>query len=698
MKKTICIVLLALVSLTAVTSCVSDMTGARPNAGSTAPAPSADGRAAYSPAAKHREREVGQLLAQADELWVLTPDGYAALTQNDDTHHDGTEMPGCGSLITKRSGQTVPLPLHHTAVTGKIVLSVAEVTVKQSFYNPFDTKIEAVYLFPLPTRAAVTDFVMQIGERRIRGIIRERAEAEQIYAAARSQGFTAALLTQERPNIFTQSVANIEPGRAIDVELTYFDQLPYRDDGYEFVFPMVVGPRFNPPGTTGGIGAAAVGQTTSQSSTVNYLAPGERSGHDISVSLEIDAGVPIERIECSSHAVKVDRSDARRATVELSKNDAIPNKDFVLRIGVASGDVKSALITHRSADGGYFALTLVPPRELQSIRRQPMEFVFVLDCSGSMNGVPLTLAKNAVERCLRRLEPNDTFQIIRFSANASMLSNAPIPATKRNVSRGLDYLGALRTGGGTHMLHGVEAALSFPADAERQRLVTFMTDGFIGNEVDILAAIHERLGDTRLFAFGVGSSVNRYLLEGMARLGRGAVAYVGLDESAATMADRFYERISHPALTDIEVDFGGMQPFDLSSAHISDIYVGRPVTIVGRFTGSEQRIRISGTASGRTMEQVIPVVEAERPELQTIWARSAIERLSDQLAVRPDHRLATTIRELALRYKLLSAYTAFIAVDSSRRTEGDHGVVVPVAVPVPAGTRYDTTVGGVEGG
>jgi len=265
--------------------------------------------------------------------------------------------------------------------------------------------------------------------------IRERREAERIYTDAKRQGYVASLLTQERPNIFTQSVANIEPGKQIDVQITYFHTLAYDNGWYEFVFPMVVGPRFNPPGSTNGIGAVARGAhgTSGQQTEVQYLKPGERSGHDIALNVDIAAGVAIEEIVCRSHVVAKQVAANDRVTVSLGPNDRIPNKDFVLRYRVAGDRVKSSLITHRDERGGFFTLMLYPPMDLASLTRQPVEMVFVLDCSGSMSGRPLAQAKQAVERTLRQLGPDDTFQIIRFSYDASRLGRDPIHGTPANI-------------------------------------------------------------------------------------------------------------------------------------------------------------------------------------------------------------------------------------------------------------------------
>jgi len=578
---------------------------------------------------------------------------------------------------------------------------VATVDVTQRYRNPYDTKIEAVDVFPLPQNAAVTDFSMTIGERRIRGLIREREEAQRIYREARRQGRVASLLTQERPNIFTQRVANIEPQRAIGITIRYFNTLKYSHGEYEFVFPMVVGPRYNPPGWKDGVGAVAHGRggSSGQPVEVQYLKPGERSGHDISLTLDVDAGVDIEDVKSHTHAVDLERPSPSRVRVALSRLDSIPNKDFVLRYKVAGRRMKTAFLTHTSDKGSHFALVLQPPEGLAHLPRMPREMVFVLDCSGSMRGWPMSKAKEAMRRCLTKLAPDDTFQVIRFSNRASALGPRPLPATRANVRRGLDYVQGLSGHGGTQMIEGIKAALDFPHDPSRLRIVSFMTDGYIGNESQILAAIHGKLGAARIFSFGVGGSVNRYLLESMARMGKGAVAFVGLQEGATDAVDMFYDRSSRPAMTDIEIDWGAMKVDSVYPRNIPDLFVGRPVIVTGRYEGSgSNSIRVSGRSGMNdhsfTMDVDLDAPEAQHRGIAKVWARKRLAELAAHMTYEPSKELKGEMTDLSLEYSVQCRYTAFLAVDSSRVTAGGVGVTVAVPVPVPDGVKYETTVGG----
>ncbi len=628
----------------------------------------------------------------ADEIWVITRPTSNQLTPLDDNLKCGTIL----ATIPKIT-EEIPLPLKHTNVNAQVSGYIGSVNVQQQFHNPYNVKIEAKYVFPLPQNAAVNEFIMTIGDRKIRGIIREKEEAEKIYKEAKIQGYTASLLTQQRPNIFTQKVANIEPNKDIDIDIKYFNTLAYNDGWYEFVFPMVVGPRYNPPNSTNGIGAVSQDQQagSGQTTEVAYLKPNQRSGHDISLTLNIDAGVKIEASKCHSHVIEKEVISDKQILVKLSPNDTIPNKDFIFRYKVAGDKLKPSIITHNNDTGNYFTMMLYPPENLSSLKRAPVEMIFVLDCSGSMNGFPLQKSKEAITRALKKLQPQDTFQVIRFSSDTSQLGNKPVIATKENIDHALEFVNNLHGSGGTHMIEGIKAALDFEHDASRMRIVTFMTDGYIGNEVEILGEIHKRLGEAKIFSFGIGDSVNRYLLDRMAKLGKGAVAYIGLNENAIDTVDLFYDRISHPALTNINIDWGNLKVTDVYPRQVPDLFVGRPVILTGRINGKiDETIKISGNVGPLDHEILLDVDlnNNSHKAVSSIWARKKIEDLSNQATYDKNNTLPEEIKNVALSHGLMSNYTAFIAVDSLTKTAGTQGITVNVPVPVPSGVNYETTV------
>lgn len=656
------------------------------------------------------------LPAPGEELWVIEkrPPAPPAAAGDD-------LMPRSGALMAKLEPDAPPekmqpCPLKHTDVKAQIAGYIAAVDVTQQFHNPFARKIEAVYVFPLPANAAVNEFVMTVGERKIRGIIREKEQARQIYENARKQGFVASLLTQERPNIFTQSVANIEPGKQIDINIRYFHTLTYSDGWYEMAFPTVVGPRFNPPHMTDGIGAVGSGGrgNSGQRTEVSYLPPGTRTGHDIAIAVDLDAGVAVEEIRSVNHAVKVERKDERRATIALDPADTLPNKDFVLRWRVAGDKVKSGLIATldganagggdgslgSDAKGGHFAMMIVPPLAMDDIPEKPLEFVFTLDVSGSMSGRPMEQSRSAMLHALRRLKPTDSIQVVKFAGSAEQLSPQPLPATKANIDRAMRYVQSMSAGGGTMMLEGMRRSLDFPRDDERTRVVCFLTDGYIGNEAEILGAMHNWLGEARVFSFGVGSSTNRYLLDHMAKVGRGAAAYVSLNDNPDEPMSAFFRRVRHPAMTDLAIDFGAMNVREVFPRKPADLLVGRPVILTGKFDGAlPEAVRINGRLNGQTQSIQAPVTVADgltARALPPIWARGKIADLADEATWRRGIDLPQQIKQVALEYNLMSNFTSFVAVDSSTRTAGDHGISTPVAVPVPDGVRYETTVPEVQ--
>jgi Ca-activated chloride channel family protein len=506
-----------------------------------------------------------------------------------------------------------------------------------------------------------------------------------------------------------QKVANIEPGKQIDINIRYYHTLSHSDGWYEFVFPMVVGPRFNPPWKNDGIGAVARGRrgASSQSAEVQYLSPAERSGHDISLSVMLDAGMPIEAITAINHKVQIDVGETGKLTdhakVTLAADDSIPNKDFVLRYKLAGATAKSALFTSHDKHGdGYFTLLIMPPASLFDLPRQPLEMVFTLDVSGSMAGRPIEQSKAAVRYALAHMDQRDTFQVIRFGDRAEKLFDKPVEVTPSNVRHAIARINGMSAGGGTYLVDGLRASLDFPHDENRLRFVSFLTDGFIGNEAEALREIHNLLGPARIFSFGVGSSTNRYLMEHMAKLGRGAAAYLSLNENAEDVMRPFFERISHPAMTDLSLDFGGVRVSEVYPQHLPDLFVGRPVIVTGRFRGEMSGpVKLRGRIGGRACEVGFSPHEqgfsAATGAVASIWARARIADLLDSSVWQPAFDTDQQIKRLALRYALASPFTAFLAVDSTAPTAGDHGVSITVPVPVPDGARYETTVPGEPG-
>jgi Ca-activated chloride channel family protein len=336
-----------------------------------------------------------------------------------------------------------------------------------------------------------------------------------------------------------------------------------------------------------------------------------------------------------------------------------------------------------------------PPAAPTTLRRQRVEMVFVVDTSGSMTGEPLWQARAAINAALDRLERGDTFQILNFSSSVQQFASRPLAATSDNIERARDYVRRLGADGGTEMLSGIRAALGFPRDAERTRYVTFLTDGYIGNEAEILGEVQRTIGATRIFSFGVGNSVNRYLLDGLATEGRGAAAYLGLQDSASAVMEYYFDRISRPALTDVAVDWGALAATDVYPARLPDLVAGRPIIVTGKFTGRPGDIRVRGRLGSEPVSLDVGVAgDSQQPALRSLWARLRIEDLArrQNWAGDASGEFARAIRATALEHGLMSAYTSFVAVDASERTAGERGTTVHQGVPVPDGVRYETTV------
>jgi Ca-activated chloride channel homolog len=599
-----------------------------------------------------------------------------------------------GRLATRDGARVIDVPLEHTEVAIHATGHLAEVSVEQRFRNPFDRKIEAVYLFPLPTGAAVNDLEIQIGDRIIEGEIAKRADAKATYVKARKAGFVAALLTQERPNLFTQHLANLEPGAVITVRMRYLEPLKYEDGGYEIVFPMVAGPRYLPASSKQAADADAVQPAV--------LPPETRSSHDIGLTVDLDAGVAIKNVQSPSHQIVQTPGTAARTAIALAPGDTIPNKDFVLRYDVAGAQPEVAVLAHRTGDApGSFFLTVQPPAAAAATEIAPRELVFVVDTSSSMRGAPLAKARELVRSMLTTLAPDDTFQIVRFADAASALGDRPIANKPKNVEYALGWLDALEAGGGTAMTEGIAAALDFPHDALRLRLTVFITDGYVGNEDEILATVHAKLGASRLYSFGVGTAVNRYLLEEMAGFGRGAVQIVRPDEDTAAAVATFHDRLARPVLTDVTIDWGGLAVADVTPAAVPDLFVGQPIVLAGHYTApGAATVTVSGRSGGRDVKIAVAVdlpAASDRAAIATVWARARIAELT-----RAEIRAATDatrdeITSIALAHRLMSRYTAFVAVDRSRTTTGGEAQTVAVPVEVPAGLRATSGGGWTSG-
>jgi Ca-activated chloride channel homolog len=569
-------------------------------------------------------------------------------------------------------------PLKTTSVKTDISGFLARVRVRQEFENTFSDPIEAVYTFPLSQNGAVDDMTMTIGSRTIRGKIMKREEARKVYESAKEEGKTASLLDQERPNIFTQSVANIMPGEKIIVEISYVETLKYEDGAYEFVFPMTVGPRYSPG-------------SVKDASKIKPVYAEERTGRDISLEVNLNAGVPVEEIRSTSHDIQQINFAPHAANITLKNEKTIPNKDFILRYDVTGGKIQDAVLAHRGTHGGFFTLVLQPPDRFTSEDVTPKEIVFVLDTSGSMYGFPIEKAKEAMKLSLQGLHPYDRFNLITFAGDTHVLFPEPVPATQGNLERALAFLESRSGGGGTEMMKAIKASLD-PSDSQTHlRIVCFMTDGYVGNEAEIVAEI-QRHPNARVFSFGIGSSVNRYLLDKMAEAGNGEVEYVSLTDDGSKAAKRFHERVRTPLLTDLSIDWNGLPVTDVYPSKLSDLFSAKPVIVNGRYTkGMSGTIRLKGKVAGQEYTREIavnlPEVEPANDVLATLWARKRIDGLMTKRGTDPSNleKINSEITQLGLEFRLLTDSTSFVAVEDRIVNRNGKPVTVQVPVGVPEG-------------
>ena len=627
---------------------------------------------------------------------TLTPVGAVPVTE------------GCLQMLDDEGAPIGFCPLKHTDVEVDISGFIARVTLTQEFANPSDEPVEAIYTFPMSDRAAVDSMTMTIGDRVIKGLIKRRDEAKRIYQEARDAGKAASLLDQERPNIFTQSVANIMPGDAILITISYVEYIKYEDAVYEFSFPMVVGPRYIPGGTPGGSPFRQPG--TPQVPDADRITPpvtpeGTRAGHDISLSLRMDAGLPIQDIRSELHDVETERPSKSKAVVRLKNKKTIPNRDFVLKYRVAGKTIGDAVLVHAGAKGGFFTLILEPPERVSPDFITPKEMMFVIDCSGSMRGFPIEKAKKTMRMCIEQMNPNDTFNLVTFAGGVGYCFNGPVANTPANRRKALEYLDNLQGGGGTEMMKAIRAALERQNDPERLRVVCFMTDGFIGNDMEILDAIKKNAKTARVFSFGIGNGVNRFLIEGMAREGRGAAEIVTLESDGDTAAERFHERIHSPILTDITVDFGDLPVEDVypDPEAIPDLFTAQPLVLKGRYSETGQgTITVRGNTAVGPFEREIPVLlPEEAPEhdvLAPLWARARIDWLMarDWLGIQrgqPDPEIKKAITRLGLDFSLVTQYTSFVAVEEKVINEDGKLKTIDVPVEMTDGVSYEGVFG-----
>lgn len=577
-------------------------------------------------------------------------------------------------------------PLKKTDVRVVVNGVIADVVVTQKYVNEGKQPINARYVFPASTRAAVQGMKMIFGDQVISAKIKEKQAAQREFDAAKSSGKSASLLHQHRPNVFSMNVANIMPGDVIDIELRYTELLVPTEGVYEFVYPTVVGPRYSsqPEGSSA---------TDDRWIKSPHLKSGEESKMSRwNITADISAGMRLQEVSCPSHETRVDHTSGSTARVSLKEKEAATggNRDFILRYRLADSTIQTGLMMHDGGKEKFFLLMVQPPKRVAQKDIPPREYVFLVDVSGSMYGYPLDISKELLKNLIGGLRPTDRFNVILFAGGSHLMSDSSLPASPENISAAVRLIDSQRGGGGTELLAALQRALSLPRDTSFSRTVIIATDGYIGSEKGVFDTIRRNLSQTNFFGFGIGSSVNRHLMEGIARAGQGEAFIVTGRAEAARQAERFCTYVSSPVLKNVNVSYKGLDAYDMEPKVIPEMFAERPLVIVGKWRGEAKgEITVTGTGGQgdfrKTVQVTGDVVSGSNKGLPYLWARTRISSLSDLPEEGDENANRAEITRLGLEYGLLTRYTSFIAVRDVVRNPRGSARDVDQPLPLPKG-------------
>ena len=595
-----------------------------------------------------------------------------------------------GLLLRARGdGAAQPAPLLETEVEIRVTGHVARAKVTQRFLNPHRDWYEGVYVFPLPENAAVDRLRIKIGERVVEGEVQEKAQARQTYAEAKSEGRRAALLEQERPNIFTSSVANIAPGEEVRVEIEYQQTLRYDQGRYSLRFPMVVGPRYL-PASMDPVDAARISPAV--------LRPDESAQihNPVRLRVEVQAGVPLAELRSPSHAIDIESCGGAPCRAVL-RGPVPADKDFVLDWGLAPGPAPAAAVITEQKNGRHYGLVMVVPPALERHARAiPREAIFVIDTSGSMQGTSIAQAQEALELAIRRLAAGDRFNVIEFNSYAQRLYADARPATPDNVERAVRWVRGLRAQGGTEMARALDLALDGRDTPGRIRQIVFLTDGAVGNEDYLLAMIRERLGDSRLFTVGIGSAPNSHFMTKAAQFGAGTFTYIGRIDEVKEKMDALFAKLESPMLKGVRIDWGDAEGVEAWPRQVPDLYSGEPVLVLFSAARLGRELTVSGLAGDQPWQARVPVAAAQGENaLSVLWARERIGALMDQLrGGAPEAEVRDAVLKLALEHQLVSRYTSLVAVDRTPARSAEAALkAASLATNLPEGWVYEGVFG-----
>jgi Ca-activated chloride channel family protein len=596
------------------------------------------------------------------------------------TSTDKTQSPYF--IVLTDENDVASFPLKSTTTKVHISGVMADVNVKQAYTNTGQEPIEAIYVFPASTRAAVYDMVMKVNNRNIRAVIKEKKKARDLYEKAKKEGKTSSLLAQERPNVFTMRVANILPGSTVEVDLSYTEILVPTNNTYEFVYPTVVGPRY--------ASKEEIVNNSAESWVANpFTRKGIKPISSFSIQVELSSSLPIQSIRCETHSCKPKFITKQQAQLKLLNSDE-GNRDFVLQYRLAGKTIETGILTYKDPSGeNYFLAMIQPPERVKAEHITAREYVFIMDVSGSMEGFPLEISKQLIHDILINLKEQDLFNIVFFAGGSEVYSQESLEATEENISGAINYLKNCRGSGGTQLLDALKSATQLGSVENHARTFVILTDGFVSVEKEAFDYIRQHLGQANFFTFGIGSSVNRFLIEGLAHVGCGE-SFIALNkQEAKALAPKFINYISSPILTNIKYDFHNIETYDLYPANIPDMFADRPLIITGKYKETAGgSLTIKGIAGNNNFSKTTSINTLHKTNEQAIkyfWVREKIRLLADYNRIDHNKESENEIIELSKKYNILTEFTSFIATDSVLVNPGGNQTSIKQPIPLPLG-------------
>jgi len=633
-------------------------------------------------------KKCGKLLCFLGAAFVfMTCFSLTVCAEEETDNEDKTGAPYF--YVETQDGASDPFPLKQTNVTVDINGMIADIHVMQTYANEGKNPINASYVFPASDKVTVHGMQMQIGNQLVTAQIKEKEEAKNEYEEAKEEGKSASLLEEERPNVFTMNVANIMPQDQVSIDLHYTELITPAEGIYQFVYPTVVGPRYVSP-------VIDENGEREEWTQTPYLHEGTMPKDKYDIRVSISAAVPITELTSSSHQITVAWNETTNAVVSLADaSDYAGNRDFILDYKLMGEDISTGMLLNTGEDENFFMLMVQPPERFETQDIPAREYIFVLDISGSMSGYPLDTAKELIRNLVSGLRSTDTFNLILFAGDAYQMSERSVPATEENIKRATRLIDYQEGSGGTELAPALEDAIAVPQEETVSRSIVVITDGYISGEAEIFELIHDNAGKADFFPFGIGSAVNRYLIEGIAKTGQGEAFIVTDEDEAEKTAKQFQTYIQSPVMTDIQVQFEGFDAYDVEPAVLPTLFAQKPIVLLGKWRGEpDGAVTITGktgngdyvqtiaiadvqpSAEAQTVdsasEKSVSAVTLESDVLRYLWAQKRVERLTDYGLNKDNPDVKEEVTQLGLTYNMLTPYTSFIAVvETVRNPEGN---------------------------